>query len=273
MKLFTYLLIILHENMLVFICATLDENYLCSRMPTVSSNSNCGNVNGTYTCYGSIPAELPSNVTRVALDCIDPMLITNETFRGGGWGNLTYIRLFWKSHTTNNLSGGIFTGLKRLTALHINILSLKTLDKGVFDGLENVTILNLDDCWKLNFNDFLDVMSNEDVLPNLHSLSLRKTSSENNYGAILGERFWKMFQRPLLSLDISQMKVNAYDMRILEADQSLCRRLELLNMSSISISNHQNCFKSKTRSLQNLKVLDFSALYIDGYGIDAPFFV
>ncbi|KAH3850668.1 hypothetical protein DPMN_093093 [Dreissena polymorpha] len=240
-------------------------------MPTVSSNSNCGNVNGTYTCYESIPAELPKNASRLELDCIDPMSITNETFRGGGWENLTYIRLFWKSHTTNNLLGGIFTGLKNLTALHINILSLKTLDKGVFDGLENVTILNLDDCWQLNFNDFLDIMSNEDVLPNLHSLSLKKTSSGNNYDVILGQRFWKMFKRPVMSLDISQMKVNAYDIRILEADQSLCRRLELLNMSSISISNHQNCFKSKTRSLQNLKVLDFSSVYIDGHGIDASF--
>ncbi|KAH3850663.1 hypothetical protein DPMN_093088 [Dreissena polymorpha] len=183
-------------------------------MPTVSSNSNCGNVNGTYTCYESIPAEFPSDATQVELDCIDPMSITNETFCGGVWKNITYLRLFWKLHTTNILRGGILTGLKNLTALHINILSLKTLDTGVFDGLENLTILNLDDCWQLNFDCLLYIMSNKDVLHNLHSLSLRKTSSENNYDVMLGERFWKMFQRPVLSLDISKMKVNAYDMQI-----------------------------------------------------------
>ncbi|KAH3848443.1 hypothetical protein DPMN_090806 [Dreissena polymorpha] len=147
-------------------------------MQNVSSNVNCENVNATCMCYENIPAELPPNSTRVELNCIDPMSITNEQFRGGGWERITYLRLFWngKSSKSNTLFGGIFTGLKHLTALHINIVSLETLDKGVFDGLENLTILNLDNCWQLDFNNFLDIMSNEDVLPNLHQLSLRKTS-------------------------------------------------------------------------------------------------
>ncbi|KAH3690905.1 hypothetical protein DPMN_191202 [Dreissena polymorpha] len=126
MKLLTYLLIILHENMIVFVFATHDENYLCSEMSTFSSNSNCENVNDTYTCYENIPADIPPVSTRVDIRCIDPMSITNETFRGGGWERITYLRLFSNGKSSNTLLRGIFTGLKNLTALHINILSLET---------------------------------------------------------------------------------------------------------------------------------------------------
>ena len=103
MKLLKYLLLILHENILVFICATMDDDYLCKQTTTFPSNtnSNCGSVNATYRCYENIPAKLPPNVTRVELHCIDPMSITNETFRGEKWESITYLRLFWKSHTTN----------------------------------------------------------------------------------------------------------------------------------------------------------------------------
>ncbi|KAH3708352.1 hypothetical protein DPMN_067801 [Dreissena polymorpha] len=243
-------------------------------MPNVSSNVNCENVNDTCMCYGNIPAELPPNSTRVELHCIDPMSSTNETFRGGGWERITYLRLFWngKSSTSNTLLGGIFTGLKHLTALHINIVSLQTLDKGVFDGLENLTILNLDDCWQLDFNDFLDIMSNEDVLPNLHDLSLRKTSSENNYNVILGERFWKMLKRPVMSLDISEMVVNVYDLRILDTDESLGRTIEMFNVSRISAFNGLKSFKPETRALQSLKEIDLSGFFNDGHRRDAHFF-
>ncbi|KAH3813921.1 hypothetical protein DPMN_142394 [Dreissena polymorpha] len=271
MKLLIYLVIIFHENMLVFICASNEENYLCSKTPTGSSNNNCENVNDTYTCYENIPAELPPNSTRVELHCIDPMSITNETFRGGGWERITYLRLFWNGQSSNTLSGGIFTGLKHLTALHINMVSLETLDKGVLDGLTNLTILNLDDCWQLNFNNFLDIMSNEDVLPNLHSLALRKTSSNNNYNVILGDRFWKILKRPVKSLDISEMKVNAYDFRILDTDDSFGRTLEIFNLSRISTFNVLNSFRSETRALQNLKAIDLSRIFNEGQRRDALF--
>ncbi|KAH3724994.1 hypothetical protein DPMN_050822 [Dreissena polymorpha] len=178
---------------------------------------------------------LPPNVTRVEIYCIDPMSVTDETFRAEGWGRVTYLRLPSNGHSSNTLHGGVFTGLKHLTALHINIVSLETLDKGVFDGLENLTILNLDDCWQLNLNDLLDIISDEGVLPNLHTLSLGKTSSEKNYNVILGERFWKMFKRPVTFLDISDKKVNVNDFRNLDTDESFGQRLEIVNLSRISV--------------------------------------
>ncbi|KAH3795223.1 hypothetical protein DPMN_148771 [Dreissena polymorpha] len=240
-------------------------------MPTVSFNINCEHVNDTFMCYENIPADLPPNVKRVQLHCIDPMEITNETFQGGGWDNVTYLMLFMNGQSSTTLHGRLFTGMKHLTTLHINIVSLETLDKGVFDGLENLTTLNLDNCVKLNFNDLLDIMSNEDVLPNLHVLSLRKTSYYN-YIVTLGERFWKMFKRPVTFLDISEMKVTGYDLRILDIDESFGRSLEHVNVSGISVSHGLSNYVSHTRVMQNLKTVDLSGIYKHDTGIKSIIF-
>ncbi|KAH3795238.1 hypothetical protein DPMN_148786 [Dreissena polymorpha] len=236
-----------------------------------SFNSTCEQVSDTFTCYANIPAKLPPNVERVKLHCIDPSAIKNETLRGGGWENVTYLMLFANGETSNTLHGGIFTGLKHLTTLHINIVLLETLNKGVFDGLENLTTLNLDDCRHLNFIDLLDIMSNEDVLPNLLALSLRKTSY-NNYNVTLGERFWKMFKRPVTFLDISEMKVNRYDFRILDIEESFGKSLENINFSGISFSNGLQNYRTNRRVLQNLKTVDLSGIFKEDNGKPALLF-
>ncbi|XP_060588715.1 uncharacterized protein LOC132744115 [Ruditapes philippinarum] len=227
---------------------------------TSSDSKSCNIRNAEITC-NYIPADIPVGTRTVSLINILERTLSKGLFSTYNWRQITKLEIsaskeWLDEHDTVAVFDSLcFSGLNNLEVLHIQLETTIIIAPDSFIGIENLKRLDLSGCRRLNLEDVLNAIDNNNVIPKLQYLNLAFLASYHA-GITLSERFFKLIaDKKVRELDIGSTQIKFLN---LTAFITYCAHLKRLNISSVRVNEYKNDLKLLQRPCPNLESIDAS---------------
>jgi len=200
-------------------------------------------------CHDVIPEHIHIDTDLVSITCFKRNnVITEPTFQGRGWGNITSLELF--SHADSSREILVKTrGLSRLKHLkHLRIHHpVMVIEESAFLGLHHLISLDLTDVINVTPGQLLANI-NAEYFPNLEKLTRVRTGTNSSIEFEFGDLFWRFIDNSQIRfIDISGMNIANFSIYQLLKQ---CTNLQvfktegtLFSSVNIVVKNFTPCYK------------------------------
>lgn len=210
-------------------------------------------------CRDEIPKKVNNRTTRMVVEFTKThgsINITENSFMDNSYQHITSMEIRCEVVDygfTLGFDAGCFTGLDNLAFLKITVRR-PLLFQNSFFGLPSVTELVINNCDRMQPDQFISAFASNTSLLNLEMLAIQKSFVDAALGIDLTSTFLKaVSDRPIRNLTLSGSEINILDVF---SFMKHCNKLHTISLSQSTISEINGTLMR--RVCKNLKVLDLS---------------